>query len=96
MITERQLNRLALRYLSDLRGIPQTLAEVAEHVQGRLRRPCEAEIERALNTLETLGYVARAEATAADLPCWKATAAGIRQAEKQVKPEELDPMIWGT
>jgi hypothetical protein len=27
-------------------------------------------------------------------PLWKCTALGVRQAKRQVKPEELDPMIW--
>lgn len=90
------LNRLALNYLADLSGIPQETGEVAEYVSKRMRRPCAMETQRALDELETLGYVARAEATAADVPCWKITAAGLRQAKKQVRPEELDPMIWGT
>lgn len=90
------LRRIVLGYLADLQSIPQTFGEVSAYAQSRLRRACEVEAREAIDTLETLGYLARAEATAADEPLWKITASGLRQALRRVPPKELDPMIWGT
>jgi hypothetical protein len=94
-MTERLINRITLRHLADLRMVPQTGREIAEYVQGRIRRPCEYEVETALCTLEAAGYVARCEATAADRPLWKITATGLRQALQAVPRAELDPLVWG-
>lgn len=95
-MTERYYNKLVLLYLADLRGIPQTASEIADYVAGRVNRPAQAETLRALDTLQTLGYIERAEATAADQPLYKVGPGGLRQALKQVPPSALDPMIWGT
>lgn len=89
------INKLSLCYLADLNGIPQEVGEVADYIEKRLRHPARAETRAALERLETLGYVARAEATAAAEPLYKITASGLRQASRQVRPEELDPMVWG-
>ena len=89
------MNRMALLYMRDLQSVPQTVAEIASYCQSRLRRPCDDRTRRAVETLETLGYLARCEATAADEPLYKITASGLRQALRIVKPDELDPMIWG-
>ena len=94
-MNEAQMNRLALLYMRDLQSVPQTGAEIATYCAGRMRQPCEARARRAVETLETLGYLARCEATAADEPLYKITASGLRQALRRVKPDELDPMIWG-
>jgi hypothetical protein len=95
-VNERYYNRLLLAHLNDLRGIPQTLDELAELAQARLRKPCLPQCERALEYLQTAGYIERCEATAADAPLWKITADGIRQITKNVKPQELDPLIHGS
>jgi hypothetical protein len=89
------INRLCLQYFADLQSVPQTAAEAAEYIGGRMRRPARAETDRALSTLETLGYLARAEATAADEPLYKITASGLRQILKRVSVSDLDPMVWG-
>jgi hypothetical protein len=94
-MNERFINRLVLGYLNDLRGIPQKLEEVSEYVRGRVRRPAGAEVERALTTLEAAGYIEQAQVVAADPPMWKITADGIRQIEKLVPTEKLDPLIHG-
>lgn len=89
------INRLVIGFLGDLSGIPQTAAEIAIYVGGRIRRPAEAVTDDALRTLETLGYVEKGAATADAEPLWKVTAAGLRQAKRMVPASELDPMIWG-
>ena len=94
-MSERLLTRTVLRYAADLRGIPQSFEEIHNHVAGRLRRPAHSETVNAIATLETLGYLARSEATAADEPLYTITASGLRQALKQVPAAQLDPMIWG-
>lgn len=90
-----QMNRLVLLYCRDLQSVPQTVGEIADYAQQRLRRTCEPETRAAVDTLETLGYLARCEATAADEPLYKITASGLRQALKKVRPADLDPMVWG-
>lgn len=94
-MNERMFNRLLLSYLNDVRGIPQTFEELSSYAAGRVRRPCEAEAERALEYLVAAGYAERCELTAADPRMWKISATGIRMALKQVPAEELDPMVWG-
>jgi DNA-binding IclR family transcriptional regulator len=86
---------MALQYLNDLAGIPQSFEEVSNHLASRARMPVEAQAHRALNYLDAAGYIERCEHTAADDPAWKITAKGIRMAERQVPSNELDPMIWG-
>jgi len=89
------LNRLTLAYMADLQSVPQSHGEVAAYLQSRLGRKAEGEARRAIETLCTLNYLARAEATAADEPLYKITASGLRQALKRVAPADLDPMVWG-
>ena len=94
-MNERQFNRLLLSQLNDLRGIPQTEAELAAYVEARMHKPSEAQVARSLEYLESAAYIVRCEATAADAALWKITAAGMRQILRQVKPGELDPLIHG-
>jgi hypothetical protein len=89
------VNRLALTYLADLQGIPQTVVEVAAYVTGRLHRPALEKTALAMQTLETLGLIERAQTMADAEPMWKITAAGLRQALRQVPAAQLDPMVWG-
>jgi hypothetical protein len=98
MENERQMNRLALQYMADLRSVPQTAGEVADYLGGRLACGRGRALElarRACDTLEVAGYLARCAAAAADEPLWKITADGLRQALRQVPPTKLDPLIWG-
>lgn len=92
---ERLCNRLILRHASDVAGIPQSAADFAHVLRGRGLEPAEAAARQGIAQLATLGYLARAEATAADEPLYKITASGLRQILRQVKAEELDPMVWG-
>lgn len=94
MINERIYNRVVLCFLNDLVGIPQTRKEIVEHLAGRIRKPCEAQVDRALSVLETLEYVRRCEPTADDEPMYKITDKGMRQAGRKVPLSELDPLIW--
>ena len=89
---ERMINRLVLLFLDDLRGIPQGFEEISEYVSRRLRRPSGELVERALAALESAGYAEQTQRTQADERLWKITAAGIRQATKNVP--SLDPLIW--
>ena len=94
MMTERDFNKIILRYFNDMRGIPRSVGEVSEYVRLRIRRPCEAQCERALEYLVASKYIERCEATAADEPLFKITQSGMRQAARRVAQKELDPMIW--
>jgi len=86
---------MILLYLSDLADIAQTQREIGDYVAGRLRRPMPLETDRALRELATLGYVARCEPTADSEPMWKITSDGLRQAQRKVSVDSLDPAIWG-
>jgi hypothetical protein len=92
---DRLLARMLLVFMADLAGIPQTFRELADYAAKRLRRPCDGEVQMILSRLETYDYLARCEAQAADLPLYKITASGLRQALKQVPPDQLDTSIWG-
>ncbi len=94
MNTERLANRLVLRHAADVNGIPQDAGDFAQVLKRRGVEPPQAEARRSVRELETLGYLERCEATAADEALWKITAAGLRQILKNVKPDALDPMIW--
>lgn len=92
----RSINRMVLEYLVDLAPVPQTGTEIRVHVSDRHRGlPMDHHVADSVTYLEAAGYIRRAEATAADLAAWTATATGIRQARRQVGRAELDPMIWG-
>ena len=91
----RLINRLLLRHASDVNGIPQTVQDFADVLATRGIAGAEDTARRSLNNLQTLGYVQRCEATAADRPMYKITADGLRQINKQVAPDKLDAMIWG-
>lgn len=93
-VTERQFNRSVLKYMDQIRGIPQSIEDLHGYVSNLVRRTCEPQVQRAIEYLESAGYVERCQATAADAPLWKITAAGTKQINRMVKPAELDSMIW--
>lgn len=94
MNRERLIRRTVLKFFADTPGIPQGIEDVREHLAMRLS-PVDAEhAQQACAELETSGYLADARPTAADAAMWKVSASGLRMAKRQVKPAELDPMIW--
>lgn len=92
-MTDRIVNRTILHYFNDL-GIAQSFDDVDSYVRGRVGRRATNDVDRSLRYLESAGYIEQCQATAADDPAWKITAAGMRQAGRQVRPDDLDPMIW--
>lgn len=93
-MNERMINKLVLRFLNDVMGIPQSGAEIVDYVFGRTNRECSALVERALIYQQSAGYVEQAQPTAADERMYKVTAKGTRQIERLVPQAEIDPMIW--
>jgi len=91
----RLVNRTVLQLLDDLRGIPQTFDVIDGYVETRLRKRTANLTADAVKYLEAAGLIEACRATAADERCWKVTAKGMRQAQKMVPEDELDPMIWG-
>ena len=91
-MNEKIMNRLVLRHAADLNGIPQGLEDFSDMLRGRGVLDAETVARRCVQNLDTLEYLKRAEAVAADDPVWVITACGLRQIQKQVR--ELDPMIW--
>lgn len=95
MQEQRAINKLVLQYFNDMTGIPQGFDDVSNYVRSRLMKPSGPYVERALCYLLAADYIVAFQMTAADEKQWKVTASGIRQISRNVRPEELDPMIWG-
>jgi hypothetical protein len=91
-MNEKMTRRLCLKYAADVVGIPQSQADLVEYINGRGLD--STFVAKALAYLASAGFLERCEKTAASVPMWKCTAAGARQAAREVPPEQLDPMIW--
>ena len=90
-MNQKTTNRLLLKWAADQIGIPFTREEAAEYVESR-------GLDSAF-VPASIAYLTAAEffdqAGTAASPMWKCNARGLRQAKREVKPDELDPMIWG-
>jgi hypothetical protein len=86
---------MALVFFNDLQYAPQKEIDLENHIRGRTGRPPGDKAARAITYLVQAGYLKNVAATVSDDPLYMITANGIRQAERDVAPADLDPAIWG-